>query len=190
LEGFLKILTLILISSVKFSFGPSFAYLNENYDFTWLETNVYAIMGGMIGVTIFMHISEWLIKSWEKVRTFYFMNKKRKKKPELFSEPVADVDEKVEIHYQYIESHVPPRKIFSRRSRRVVRIWKKYGLFGLAALTPVIFSIPIGTFFMSKYEKNRNKIFLYMFVSITAWSLIITSIFQLTHMRSLNELIR
>ena len=54
MESFLKILTLILISSVKFAFGPSFAYLNEKYDFTWLETNIYAIMGGMMGVIIFM----------------------------------------------------------------------------------------------------------------------------------------
>ncbi len=191
LESFINILTLILISSVKFVFGPSFAYLNQKYDFTWLETNIYSIIGGMIGVTIFLHISEWLIRMWDKVRKYYFVNKAKRKNNPVFSEPVADTEEQIEIHYQYIgQNVVPPKKIFSRQSRRVVKIWKKYGLFGIAALTPVIFSIPIGTFFMSRYEKNRNKIFWYMFVSITTWSLLLTSFFQLTEVRSLHEILK
>jgi hypothetical protein len=190
LEEFLKILTLILISSVKFAFGPSFAYLNQKYDFTWFETNIYAIMGGMIGVTIFMHISDWLIKIWDRIRNYYFKRKHKRKKPEMFSPPVADTDELIEIKYQYIESIVPPKKIFSKRSRRMVKIWKRWGLLGLAALTPVLFSIPIGTFFMIRLEKNKNKIFMYMFVSITCWSLIITTFFQLTHVRTWHEILK
>jgi hypothetical protein len=142
----------------------------------------------MIGVTIFMHLSEWIMQMWDKIRNFYFKNKK--KKVQVFSEPIADTDEQIEIHYQYVEREVPPKKIFSRRSRRMVKIWRKYGLLGIAALTPVLFSIPIGTFFMSRYEKNRNKILLYMFVSITVWSLILTTFFQLTHVRTLHEIIK
>ncbi len=192
MEEFLKILTLILISSVKFAFGPSFAYLNQNYDFTWFETNIYAIIGGMIGVTIFMHISDWLMTMWDRLREYYFkkIHKRKNKQPELFSDPIADVPEHLEIHYQYIEKSAPPKKIFSRRSRRMVRIWKSYGLLGLAALTPVLFSIPIGTFFMVRLEKNRSKIILYMFISITCWSLIITTFFQLTHVRTLHEILK
>jgi hypothetical protein len=188
MESFLKILTLILISSVKFAFGPSFAYLNETYDFTWLETNIYAIMGGMIGVVIFMHISEWLIALWERIREYVFKRKRRRN--EMFSPPVADTPELLEIHYQYVESMVPQKKIFTSRTRKIVRIWKRYGLIGLAALTPVLFSIPIGTFFMSRLEKNKKKIVFYMFVSITSWSLLITTIFQLTHVRTLHEILR
>ena len=192
MEEFLKILTLILISSVKFAFGPSFAYLNQNYDFTWIETNIYSIIGGMIGVTIFMHISDWLMMMWDRLREYYFkkINKRKNKQPELFSDPIADVPDRIEIHYQYIEKSAPPKKIFSRRSRRMVRIWKRYGLLGLAALTPVLFSIPIGTFFMVRLEKNRSKIILYMFISITCWSLIITTFFQLTHVRTIHEILK
>jgi hypothetical protein len=188
MEDFLKILTLILISSVKFAFGPSFAYLNQNYDFTWFETNIYAIIGGMIGVVIFMHISEWLIDTWHKVVVYFY--RKKRKRVEVFSEPVADVPEHLEIHYQYIEQTLPKKKIFSKRSRRMVKLWKKYGLVGLAALTPVIFSIPIGTFFMARLEKNRKKILLYMFISITCWSLIITTFFHLTHVQTLHEVLK
>ncbi len=189
MEEFLKILTLILISSVKFAFGPSFAYLNEKYDFTWMETNIYAIMGGMIGVIIFMHLSDWLISIWEKVRQLIFKRKRRRN--EMFSAPVADTPEFLEIHYQYVESMVPPtKKIFTKRTRKIVRIWKRYGLMGLAALTPVIFSIPLGTFFMTRLEKNKKKIILYMFISITCWSLIITTFFQFTENRNLHDIIK
>jgi hypothetical protein len=188
MEDLYKILTLILISSVKFAFGPSFAYMNQNYDFTWFETNLYAIMGGMIGVVIFMHLSEWLIETWHNIRVYFF--KRKKKKEGFFSEPIADVPEHLEIHYQYVGHDMPQRKIFSKRSRRMVRIWKRYGLVGLAALTPVIFSIPLGTFFMARLEKNRKKILLYMFISITCWSLLITTFFQLTHIQSIQEIIK
>ena len=175
---------------MKFAFGPSFAYLNQRYDFTWLETNIYSIIGGMIGVTVFIHISEWFIRIWDKLRRYNFVRKAKKKHRQLFSDPVTDTEQQIEIHYQYVDHHVPPKKIFSRQTRRVVKIWKKYGLFGIAALTPVIFSIPIGTFFMSRYEKNRNKIFLYMFVSITIWSLLLTTFFHLTQLKSIQEIFR
>jgi hypothetical protein len=145
-------------------------------------------MGGMIGVTIFMHLSDWIVQMWEKLRQYYFS--KKKKKYELFSEPVADTEDQIKIRYQYVERKIPQKKIFTRRSRRMVKIWRKYGLVGLAALTPVIFSIPIGTFFMSRLEKNRNKILFYMFISITCWSLVLTTFFQLTHVRTLHEILK
>ena len=147
-------------------------------------------MGGMIGVIIFMHISDWILSMYDKVREYYFKHKHKRKGVELFSDPEADTDELIAINYQYIERKAPPKKIFSRRSRRMVRIWRRYGLLGLAALTPVLFSIPIGTFFMIRLEKNRNKIVLYMFISITIWSLIITTFFQLSHVRNLHEIMR
>ncbi|MEZ5067446.1 MAG: hypothetical protein R2847_02715 [Bacteroidia bacterium] len=36
-------------------------------------------------------------------------------------------------------------KIFTKRNRRIITLWRKYGLFGIAFITPVILSIPIGT---------------------------------------------
>ncbi len=188
MEEFLKILSLILISSVKFAVGPPMVYFNEKYDFTWLETNLYSILGGMIGVIIFMHFSEWLIELWDRVRLFFFKRKQRKN--ELFSPPVADSEEKLEIHYQYVETSMPARRIFTPRNRRMVKLWRKYGLIGLAALTPILFSIPIGTFFMTRLVKNNRKIIFYMFISITSWSLLLTTLFELLHVRSINEIIK
>ena len=179
----------MLVSSVKFAVGPPLAYLNHKYDFTWLETNLYSIAGGMIGTVVFIYFSEWLIEAWHRVKHYFG---KRKRRRQVFSQPVTDTETQIEIHYQYVERGMPPRqkKIFSPRSRRMVRIWKKYGLIGMAALTPMLFSIPVGTFFMTRMEKNKKRILLYMFISVTSWSLLLTTVFELLHVRSLHEIIR
>jgi hypothetical protein len=186
MEQLLKIISVILFSSVKFALGPSFVYLNENYQFTFLQTNLYTIIGGMLGVTVFMFFSEWIIKVYRRLKKLY--RKSLKKGKEIFSAPAADIEEEIEIHYDYIESQ-SQKRIFTRRSRRIVRIWKRYGLIGLAALTPILFSIPIGTFIITRLEHNRKKILLYMFISVSCWSLILTSIFELSHVRNIHEII-
>lgn len=188
MDEFLQILSLILISSVKFAVGPPLVYLNEKYDFTWLETNVYAIIGGMIGVIVFMHFSEWLIELWDRIRLYFFKRKQRRN--EVFSPPVADVEEQIVIHYQYIDKSLPARRVFTPRTRRIVKLWRNYGMIGLVALTPILFSIPIGTFFLTRFEKNKRKILFYMFISITSWSLALTTLFELLHVRSLHEILQ
>jgi hypothetical protein len=187
MEELLKIISIILFSSVKFALGPSFVYFNENYQFTFLQTNLYTIIGGMLGVTVFIYFSEWIIKIYRWVKKLY--RKSLKKGKEIFSRPVADMDSNVEIRYSYIEESKPKKRIFTRRNRRIVRIWKSYGLIGLAALTPILFSIPIGTFMITRLEHNHKRILLYMFISVSCWSLILTSIFELAHVRNIPEII-
>jgi hypothetical protein len=189
MDHFLKALTLILISSVKFAVGPPLVYLREQYNFTWLETNIYAIIGGMIGVLVFIHVSEWLYELWHSIKDYFW--KKKQERNFYFSPPRADTEEDIAINYSYVEKPLQrPRRIFSARARKMVRLWRKYGLIGMAALTPMLFSIPLGIFFMTRFEKSRRKIIFYMFISITAWSLIMTSAFELFHVRNLKEILK
>ena len=67
-------------------------------------------------------------------------------------------------------------------------IWKKYGLFGIALLTPVIISIPIGTIIASRLVPDKKKVFLYMLISISVWSIIMVSSFELYHAYSIKAL--
>lgn len=184
----MKILSLILISSVKFAFGPSFVYLNENYDFTFFETNIFAILGGMLGVWFFLYLSKWILKLYRKIRAYYFHVFKRKNP--MFSDLVVDVDAPIEVRYEYVIKNQSKKKLFTSRNRRIIRIWQGYGLVGLAALTPILFSIPIGTFIMARFESNNRKILWYMLISVTCWSLILTSIFELTHVRNIPEIVK
>lgn len=65
------------------------------------------------------------------------------------------------------------RKIFSLKSRKLVTLWKSYGLQGVAFLTPILLS-PIGGSLMAvSFGANRRKILGYMFVSALFWGVVL-----------------
>jgi hypothetical protein len=66
------------------------------------------------------------------------------------------------------------RKIFSQNSRKFVRIWKKYGLVGVALLTPVLLTPIGGTLLAVSSGSPREKIVIFMFVSASVWSIILS----------------
>lgn len=51
---------------------------------------------------------------------------------------------------------------------------KKYGLVGVAALTPILLSPLGGTLIAVSVSPNREKIIIYMFISACIWSVILT----------------
>jgi hypothetical protein len=110
------------------------------------------------------------------------------RKKQTFSEPVADVDAPLEIRYEYIDKQARRRKVFTKRNRRIVRIWKKYGLTGIAIITPVILSIPIGTIIANSLESDKKKILIYMLFSVLFWSMTMTGIFEILHVTSVKDL--
>lgn len=66
------------------------------------------------------------------------------------------------------------KKKFTTNSRKYVTIWKKYGLAGVAALTP-LFLTPIGgTILAVSFGGQKNKIIFYMFISASVWAIIFT----------------
>jgi len=177
---YIKILLVILLSSVKFIAGPPFAYgYNQKYDFTLVESMIYSVIGGMLGVVVFTYFSDQVFKFWH-----WMMEKFRKviKKRNIFSEPTVDIEQPVHVHYTYVEK-TARKKVFTRRNRRFVKIWNRYGLMGVAFLTPVIFSIPIGTIIANSLVHNKKKIFLFMFVSILFWSVLINLGFEFYQLR-------
>ena len=182
---FAKIILVILLSSVKFVAGPPFAYYDERYDFTFFETVLYCVIGGTLGVVAFTFFSKTLFDAWHFIKIKFKNAFKRK---QVFSEPVADVDEKLEIHYVYVETAKKDRQLFTPRNRKIVKIWSKYGLFGIALITPVILSIPIGTIIANSLVSDRKKVIIYMFFSVLFWSITMTSMFELFHAASIKDL--
>ncbi|MBX7127167.1 MAG: hypothetical protein K1X47_15840 [Cyclobacteriaceae bacterium] len=82
-------------------------------------------------------------------------------------------------------------KLFrSAEERRRRERWKKYGLVGIAALTPVILTPIGGTLLAVSSGSPRQKILLYMLVSATGWALIFTSVFYFFGEKVLPEFMR
>ena len=56
---------------------------------------------------------------------------------------------------------------------------KKYGLWGIAFLTPMILSIPLGTFLAIKYYRNKKSVLLSLAIISSFWSIIMSSVYAI-----------
>ena len=66
------------------------------------------------------------------------------------------------------------RKKFTPNNRRFVQIWKKYGLGGVAFLTPLLLTPIGGTILAVAFGSPKERILIYMFVSGAVWATIFT----------------
>lgn len=57
--------------------------------------------------------------------------------------------------------------------RKFVKIKNSYGMLGLAIITPVIISIPVGCIISSSFEHDKKKIIRYQGLSIIIWSIVL-----------------
>ena len=77
---------------------------------------------------------------------------------------------------KYFKTHRHPR-IFTRSNRLVVKAKRRFGLYGVAFLTPVLLSYPVGVFIAERLYKEKKKVILAMAVSVIFWSLTLYGIF-------------
>jgi hypothetical protein len=70
------------------------------------------------------------------------------------------------------------RKLFTRQNRRFVRIWRKYGIIGIAFLTPILLTPIGGTVAANAMGCKKERIFRYMWISSLFWSYTITWLFK------------
>jgi len=56
-------------------------------------------------------------------------------------------------------------KVFTKRNRNFVKIWRKYGLEGICILTPLLLSPPVGGLLANLLETNKKKLLKWMWIS-------------------------
>jgi hypothetical protein len=66
-----------------------------------------------------------------------------------------------------------PKKIFTKSNRRVLIIKHRFGLIGIAILTPIFLSIPIGAFLAERFYKDKKKVIGYLSISALLWCFIL-----------------
>jgi membrane protein DedA with SNARE-associated domain len=66
------------------------------------------------------------------------------------------------------------RKPNTKKTEWFEKVWKRYGLLGVALLTPIIFTPIGGTLLAVSSGSPREKIIFYMFVSASFWSVVIS----------------
>lgn len=73
------------------------------------------------------------------------------------------------------------RKIFTPFNRRVIRVRLKFGLAGIAFITPILLSTPIGAFIAERFYRDKKKIILYLSAATVFWALALYSVFFFIH---------
>ena len=141
----MKEIIVVLLSSFKFAMTFPVAIIQ--FKFGYMETLLWTNVGGFLGILFFAFLSEIIIKAWNKYVHPYF---RKRKKPR------------------------PPKKLFTPRNRKIARIKSKYGLAGIAAITPFLLSIPVGVFLVIRYFRNEHFKILYLLMANFVWSLIYT----------------
>jgi hypothetical protein len=76
-----------------------------------------------------------------------------------------------------LQRFLKPKKVFTPKNRRFVKIWKKYGEMGIAFLTPILLSPPGGSIIAMALGGSRKKTVAYMLLWSVVWSTIITYTF-------------
>jgi hypothetical protein len=64
----------------------------------------------------------------------------------------------------------------NKTKRWIVKVIIKYELYGIAFLTPLLLSVPIGTLLAATLEPNKWRIKRFMFFSFLGWTLLIYGI--------------
>ena len=132
----LKILIVISLSGFKFLIAiPLSAY---QYDFNFIQTLIFSIIGGVIGVFLFSALSNKINKLFPK------KNKVKRTKKRGIKEAIT------------------------------IKTARKYGVYGIAAITPILLSVPIGTLIALRFFPEKKKTIPILMSSVVIWSLILS----------------
>ncbi|MBP7808434.1 MAG: hypothetical protein KA163_04015 [Bacteroidia bacterium] len=69
---------------------------------------------------------------------------------------------------QYFRNHRHP-KVFTKGNRRIIRIKKRFGIWGIALVTPLGLSIPVGTFIAERFYKDKKKVVFVFSTAVIFW---------------------
>lgn len=149
-------MVVLLVSSIKFLFAPAISFgMGLNFIQTWLSTSA----GGIVGVLGFFFLSKWILQFYSRY-FFYYMHLVRVKVYSLLNLSIPVL--------------IPARR-FTRQNRMIIKIVKKFGMAGIVVLTPVLLSIPLGTFIATRYYSTNRYLLLYLCASVLFWSLFMSS---------------
>lgn len=140
-----EIISVFLLSTVKFVFGSVPMALGLGFSF--FEAVTVTSLGGILGCTIFVMMSDKIVARLKKRR-----------------------------EQRCKEGKITEGKKFTKKNKLIVKVKRRFGLIGIAFLTPFILSIPIGCFLAVRYFKVKQKILVHMYVSILFWSVSISSL--------------
>lgn len=130
-----------------FKFGLGFIPTVQANGYNFVESVLFGMASGLLGSAAFIYAGDYLNRLIDLIGNRIRGNRPRK-----------------------------VRKKFTKTNRRIVAIKSRYGLIGIALVSPILISIPVGAFIAVRYFHNKKKILLYMMGAITLWSIVLSAI--------------
>jgi len=128
----------------SWKFAATFPVAIFGMNMSVAETLLFTNLGGILGVILFTKFSRVIISAWNKYT------------PERWRRSNK------------------PKKVFTRKNRRIVRLKSRYGLPGIVILNPILLSIPVATFLVAKYYDKKTGNLMWLVAGQVSWSLIYT----------------
>ncbi len=160
----LKIISVSIVASVKYFWATPYAYgLKLN---TW-EALFFIEAGGILGFLFYYYFFAFLFKElkllWPLVYNFT---------PALF---------KVRFENWRVvrRTQMGQARKFTKRNKTIVLLRRKFGIWGVVILSPIILSIPLGALLGSKYFKHNKHFIPLMIFSIAIWGVLSSAFFSL-----------
>lgn len=160
-----KVLQVFLLSSIKFLLAVPYAFKMK---FDCLQTIIITSSGGISGVIFYFYFFSGMLRLLRK----HFLWRYNLIFNKIFARPRRFFEYRKKVR----QSKFKHRKKFTRKNKIIVRIKQKWGLFGIAFLTPILLTIPLGTFLATKYYSRHLKktVLISLFISVLAWSIILS----------------
>ncbi|MCC6818995.1 MAG: hypothetical protein IT245_08905 [Bacteroidia bacterium] len=78
-------------------------------------------------------------------------------------------------------------KFSNNKLRKFIKIKNSYGLFGIAMLSPILISIPVGCIISASFEHDKTKIIRYQIISVLFWSILLFGLKGLFNINLIKE---
>lgn len=141
--------SLFSLSMIKFMFAP---FGGPGLKLSFIETYLSCISGAFFAAVIFYFSSE------------YFMKKAHDKK-------IAAIRRAQEFGIQ-----VKHKRSFTRFNKFIVRLKRRFGIFGISLFAPFVLSVPLGSIVTAKFYGKEKRTFPLIILGICLTGLLTTSL--------------
>lgn len=125
-------LTLFGLSTIKFMFAP---FAGPEMKLNFFETYLSCVSGAFVAAVVFYFSSE------------YFMLRARKKRLTALHRSITE------------GTPLKMKKSFTRFNKLIVKLKRRFGIYGIAFYAPLFLSVPVGSIVTAKFYGKEKRTF-------------------------------
>lgn len=140
------------LGTVKFMFSQA---TGVAMGLSFLEVFIPTTLGAWVCATIFYWLAEYFNKRYHR--------------------------RKIKNYQKRVAKGLPPRKkkVFTRANKTIVKLKLGIGFYGIATLTPLFLSVPIGSIIVAKFYGKKIFSYWYILIVLATYSFLVTALLLL-----------